>query len=93
MSVLLFDDLYHTYILDGVGISTHPKLLTGRCYEAEICAFFSFRDALSDDIFFVEVKIFNFWPKTMDYSPWFRQFLGWGETGHWEGKSQDAPPL
>ena len=21
--------------------------------------------------FFAEVKIFNFWPKTMDYSPWF----------------------
>ena len=21
--------------------------------------------------FFAEVKIFRFWPKTMDYSPWF----------------------
>ena len=21
--------------------------------------------------FFVEVKIFRFWPKTMDYNPWF----------------------
>ena len=21
--------------------------------------------------FFTEVKIFRFWPKTMDYSPWF----------------------
>ena len=21
--------------------------------------------------FFAEVKIFNFWPKTMDYNPWF----------------------
>ena len=60
MSVLLFDDLYHTYILDGVGISTHPKLLTGRCYEAEIRAFFSFRDALSDDIFFCRSQNFQF---------------------------------
>ena len=24
--------------------------------------------------FFAEVKIFRFWPKTMDYSPWF-EFL------------------
>ena len=21
--------------------------------------------------FFAEIKIFRFWPKTMDYSPWF----------------------
>ena len=23
------------------------------------------------ELFFAEVKIFSFWPKTMDYSPWF----------------------
>ena len=22
-------------------------------------------------LFFAKVKIFRFWPKTMDYSPWF----------------------
>ena len=35
---------------------------------APIC---SSRDALSDGIFFAEVKIFCFWEKTMDYNPWF----------------------
>ena len=38
---------------------------------APIC---SSRDALSDNtllLFFAEIQIFRFWPKTMDYSPWF----------------------
>ena len=33
--------------------------------------FCSSLDAPSDGIIFAKVKIFRFWPKTMDYSPWF----------------------
>ena len=47
-------------------------LLTGRCYEAEIYAILlPLRCAFAWYPFFAYVKIFNFWPKTMDYSQAF----------------------
>ena len=40
--------------------------------ELKFVPFCSSSDALSDgSLFFTEVKIFRFWPKTMDYNPWF----------------------
>ena len=43
-------------------------LHSGRCYEAEICAImFLLRCPFIWYPFFAEVKIFIFWPKTMDY--------------------------
>ena len=40
--------------------------------ELKFVPFCSSRDALSDGtLFFAEVKIFRFRPKTMDYNPWF----------------------
>ena len=47
-------------------------LHSGRCYEAEICAILlPLRCSFRWHQFLTEVKIFIFWPKTMDYSPWF----------------------
>ena len=41
--------------------------------------------------FFTGVKIFGFWPKTMDYSPWF-DFGGlkkvWRKVYHLEGNEK-----
>ena len=56
-------------------------LLTGRCYEAEICTILLLLRCLPFHMvsFLAEVKIFSFWPKTMDYSqafwPKLRSFL------------------
>ena len=48
-------------------------LLTGRCYEDEICAIMLLlRCPFRWYYFFPEMKIFRFWPKTMDYSQAFR---------------------
>ena len=45
---------------------------SGMSYEAEICAIlFLLRCPLPWYPFFPEVKIFRFWPKTMDYSKAF----------------------
>ena len=42
-------------------------LQNGRCYEAEICAILFLLDTLSDGMFFfAKVKLFRFWPKTME---------------------------
>ena len=47
-------------------------LLTGRCYEAEVCTILLLlRCSFRWYPFFAEVKIFRFWPKTMDYSQAF----------------------
>ena len=44
-------------------------LLNGRCYEAEICIILLLLIymCVCMESFFAEVKIFIFWPKTMDY--------------------------
>ena len=47
------------------------KPVTGRSYEAEICAILlrsPFRWYIS---LFAEFEISRFWPKILDYSPWF----------------------
>ena len=47
-------------------------LHSGRCYEAEISAILILlRCPFIWYHFFAEVKICRFWPKTMDYNPWF----------------------
>ena len=46
-------------------------LKIGRCYEAEICHYARLEVCYRLVLFFAKVKIFRFWPKTMDYSPWF----------------------
>ena len=47
-------------------------LLTGRCYVAEICTILLlWRCLFRWHHFFPWGQIFIFWPKTMDYSPWF----------------------
>ena len=47
-------------------------LLTGRCYEAEICTILLLlRCPFRWYPFFARVKIFRFWPKTMDYNKAF----------------------
>ena len=47
-------------------------LLTERCYRAEICAILLLmRCSFRWYPFFAKVKIFRFWPKTMDYNKAF----------------------
>ena len=47
-------------------------LFTGKCYEAEICAILLLlRCSFRWNHFFAKVKIFRFWPKTMDYNKAF----------------------
>ena len=47
-------------------------LLTGRCYGAEFCTILLLlRCSFRWYPFFAEVKIFRFWPKTMDYNKAF----------------------
>ena len=48
-------------------------LLTGRCYEAEICAILLLLKCPFrwNAFFFAKVKIFRFWLKTMDYNKAF----------------------
>ena len=47
-------------------------LPNGRCSEAEICAnLLLLRCSFNKNHFFAEVKIFRFWPKTMDYNKAF----------------------
>ena len=59
----IIDDLYPTCTFEW---SQTSALITPH-YEAKICTIL-----LLDGMLYVEVKIFSFWPKTMDYSPWFR---------------------
>ena len=48
-------------------------LLAGRCYEAEICTIvLLLRCSFIRYSFFAEVKIFSFWPKTIENSKAFR---------------------
>ena len=47
-------------------------LQNGRCYEAEVCAILLLlRCPFQWNPFFAKVKIFRFWPKTMDYNKAF----------------------
>ena len=47
-------------------------LFAGRCYEVEVCAsVLLVRCSLQMVSFFCHIKMFSFWPKTMDYSQAF----------------------
>ena len=58
------DDLYHVYNIFA-GIGTHNSSLEG-AMKLKFVPFCSSSDALSYGILFAKVKIFRFWPKTMD---------------------------
>ena len=67
-----------TYMIDCVCTHVytksfqHPHLLSGRCYEAEICAILLLlRLCFCMVSCFTVVESFRFWPKTMDYSQGF----------------------
>ena len=52
-------------------------LHSGRCYEAEICVHSVPLEMPFHMVsFLAKVKIFRFWPKTMDYNKAFRSLLG-----------------